>query len=267
MHSFDADGWRIAYDDLGDGEPIVLLHGFAASSRLNWRLTGWYELLRHAGYRAIAPDARGHGASARPTDPAAYRPDGIAGDVVRLLDHLGLRRAHLFGYSMGARNAAWLLANRPARFLSGVVAGAGMNLLHVDDPARWTSRGFHLTADNRRTTSLAVPGFEALYGHAARRGGSLGALAACLLGAFPSMREAELARIRAPTLVICGARDTLAGSPLPLAEAIPGARAVVVPGRSHVSVVGDAFFKGAVLGFLGQRWGRPPRRRPRARLK
>lgn len=262
MPSFDSEGLRISYDDLGDGDPIVLLHGFAADRRVNWRMTGWYDLLRQAGFRVIAPDARGHGESAKPGDPAAYRPEGIAGDVVRLLDHLQIRRASLFGYSMGGRNAAWLLQAYPARFVTGVIAAVGMNLLHVDDPARWTSRGFHLTADNAKSTSLAVPGFERMYGHVARRGGRLGALAACLLGSFPSMRDSQLARIRAPTLVVCGARDTLAGSPIPLAESIPGARAVIVPGRSHVSVVADPFFKGAVLGFLGQRWQRPRRVRP-----
>jgi pimeloyl-ACP methyl ester carboxylesterase len=263
MHTFESDGYRIAYDDVGEGEPIVLLHGFAANRRLNWRLTGWYSVLAHAGYRVIAADARGHGGSAKPGDPAAYRPEGIAGDVLRLLDHLALPRAHLFGYSMGARNAAWLLVHHGDRFLSGVIAGAGMNLLHVDDPERWTSRGFRLTVDNSRATSLAVPRLEGLYGHAARRGGSLGALAACLLGAFPSLKERDLAKIRARTMVVCGEKDTLAGSPLPLAECIRGAQAVVVPGRSHVSVVPDAFFKGAVMGFLGQRWQRA--RRPRRR--
>lgn len=267
MNSFEFDGLRIAYDDVGAGEPIVLLHGFAADRRLNWRVTGWYDVLTHAGFRVIAPDARGHGASDKPSEPDAYRPEGIAGDVVRLLDHLGIRQATLFGYSMGGRNAAWLLHRHPGRFPVGVLAGVGMNLLHIDDPERWTARGFRLTADNARTTSLAAPGFERLYGHAARRGGRLGALAACLLGAFPAMRESQLAKIRARTLVICGAKDTLAGSPIPLAEAIPGAQAVIVPGRSHVSVVADPFFKGAVVGFLGQRWTRPrkrpARRRPR----
>jgi pimeloyl-ACP methyl ester carboxylesterase len=187
MPSFDSQGLRISYDDLGDGE------------------------------------------SAKPGDPAAYRPEGIAGDVARLLQHLQIRRASLFGYSMGGRNAVWLLQAYPSRFLTGVIAGVGMNLLHVEDPARWTSRGFHLTADNAKSTSLAAPGFERMYGHVAHRGGRLGALAACLLGGFPSMRDSQRARVRAPTLVVRGARDTLAGSPIPLAESIPGARAGAEP--------------------------------------
>ena len=258
---FDADGVTIAYDDLGEGEPILLLHGFAADRRLNWQATGWYDLLIRAGYRVIAADARGHGRSDKPTDPAAYRPEGIAGDTLRIMRHLGLRRAHLLGYSMGGRNVAWLLARHPSRFLSGTIAGAGLNVLKVTDPARLEKRGFRLTADNRKTKSLAIPSMEKLYERATGRGGKLGALAACLLGSFPSLEESFFARVSAPVLVICGEKDTTSGSPIPLAEAIPGAKAVVVPGRNRLSAVTDPFFKGAVLGFLGQRWERPRRRR------
>ncbi len=261
---FDAEGLRIAYDDVGEGEPILLLHGFAADRRLNWKATGWYALLAAAGYRVIAADARGHGQSDKPSDPAAYRPEGIARDTIRLMDHLKIRRAQLLGYSMGGRNAAWLLARHPARFTSGIIGGAGLNVLKVADPARLEKRGFKLTADNRKTKSLAVPSLVPLYERASGRGGKLGALAACLLGSFPGLEPSFFARVRAPVLVICGERDTTSGSPIPLAEAIPGAKAVVIPGRNHLSAVADPFFKGAVLGFLGQRWTRPRRRAPAA---
>lgn len=253
-HYFESDGLRIAYDDLGDGEPIILLHGFAAERRLNWRATGWYDLLARAGFRVIAPDARGHGQSAKPTEPEAYRPAGIAGDTIRLMNHLKLRKVNLFGYSMGGRNAGWLLHKYPARFLSGIIGGAGLNLLKVDDPDEWESRGFRLTADNRKTKSLAIPSMENLYRKASAKGGRLGALAACLLGSFPSIPFEAFAKVKAPVLVICGEKDTTSGSPIPLAEAIPGAKAVLIPGKSHVSAMADPFFKGAVLGFLGNRW-------------
>ena len=257
---FDSDGLRIAYDDLGEGEPILLLHGFAADRRLNWKATGWYDLLSKAGYRVIAADARGHGQSDKPTDPDAYKPARIAGDTIRLMNHLGIRKAHLFGYSMGGRNAAWLLYRHPGRFMSGIIAGAGMNVLKVGDPASWEARGYRLTADNRKTKSLAIPSMEKFYQRATGRGGRLGALAACLLGSFPGIEPAALARVRAPVLVICGEKDTTSGSPIPLAESIPGARAVVIPGRNHLSAMTAPFFKGAVMGFLGSRWERPRRR-------
>ncbi len=147
MKHFDADGWRLAYDDVGEGEPIVLLHGFAADRRLNWKLPGWYDLLADAGYRVLALDARGHGQSARPSDVEAYRPAGIAGDAIRLLDHLGLRKACLFGYSMGGRNAAWLLAHHGRRFRAVVIGGTGLNLLAPAEARRWAKRGFALTRD------------------------------------------------------------------------------------------------------------------------
>jgi len=248
---FEAEGLRLAYDDVGAGEPIVLLHGFSADRRLNWRLPGWYDLLADAGYRVLAFDARGHGQSAKPAEVAAYRPEGIAGDAVRLLDHLGLRKACLLGYSMGGRNAAWLLSHHGRRFRAVVIGGAGLNLLAPAEARRWAKKGFRLTADNAKSESLAIPAMVPLYERAIRRGGRTGALAACLMGAFPNMSKRDFARVKTPALVACGGKDTLSGSPLPLAASIPGAKAVVVPGRSHLGAVADPFFKGAVLGFLG----------------
>jgi pimeloyl-ACP methyl ester carboxylesterase len=258
---FESQGLRIAYDDVGEGEPIMLLHGFSANRRLNWKSIGWYDVLRKAGYRVIAADARGHGQSDKPADKEAYRPAGIAGDTIRLMDHLGIRKACLLGYSMGGRNAGWLLTQHASRFHAVVIGGAGLNLLRVDDPKRWEARGFKLTADNRKTESLAIPSMERLYHRATQRGGRVGALAACLLGSFPNIAESAFADVDVPTLVVCGEKDTLTGSPIPLAEAIPGAKAVVVPGKTHLSVVNDPFFKGAVVGFLGNRWERPATRR------
>ncbi len=237
MHTYESDGLHLAYDDDGDGYPIILLHGFAADRRNNWKLTGWTRTLTRAGYRVIAPDARGHGRSDKPTDPSAYGPKKMAGDVIDLMDHLGIREAALFGYSMGGRNAAWLLAHKQSRFSTVVIAGAGESLL----------RG----TDNADKESLAVPKMVPLYEKASRLGGKIGALSACLLGSFPHLDTEAFAKVRTPALVVAGSRDTVAGSPYPLAEAIPKAKAVVVPGRSHLSVLTDSYFKGAVLGFLG----------------
>lgn len=253
MATFTADGFRIAYDDKGEGDAILLLHGFAADRKTNWQLTGWYKLLQAAGFRVIAADARGHGRSDKPSEPEAYAPDGIAGDAIRLMDHLDIERADFFGYSMGGRNVAWLLTEHAERMRSAVIAGAGINVLPIDDAREWEARGYELTADNEKTDSLAVPAMTPLYRGATRLGGIAGSLSACLLGSFPNLPAAAFSAVDVPALVIAGSRDTVAGSPIPLARSIPGARAVVVPGKSHLSVVGDAFFKGAVLGFLGNR--------------
>ncbi len=240
MNYFESQGFRIAYDDDGDGYPIILLHGFAADRRNNWKLTGWTRALTNAGYRVIAPDARGHGRSDKPTDPADYAPEGIAGDVLRLMDYLDIKEAALFGYSMGGRNAAWLLSKKQSRFSAVVIAGTGENLLTNED--------------NRDADSLAVPRFVPIYEKVTKIGGRAGALSACLLGSFPSMDPEDFSRVRTPALVIAGSRDTTAGSPYPLAAAIPKAKAVMVPGRTHLSVITDSYFKGAVIGFLGDRF-------------
>ena len=253
MPNFASGGHKIAYDDLGDGDPIVLLHGFAGDKAVNWRLPGWYRLLRNAGFRVIAPDARGHGQSDKPLAPEAYAPEGIAGDVIRLLDHLHIESADLFGYSMGGRNVAWLLTAYPDRIRSAVIGGAGLNVLAAADARRWEKKGYKLTADNKNTDSLAVPSLVPLYRGVTKLGGRAGALSACLLGSFPSLPAKALAKVDVPTLVIAGSRDTVAGSPVPLAAAMQNAKAVVVPGKTHLSIIGDAFFKGAVMGFLGNR--------------
>lgn len=240
MGRYRSDGLSLAFEDEGDGYPAVLLHGFAADSNSNWRLTGWLRALRRAGYRVIAADARGHGDSDKPRDAAAYAVENMGGDVVRLMDHLDLPEVVLFGYSMGARTAAWLLAGRQDRFSAVVLGGVGETLLRGEG--------------SEEAGSPADPGMVPIYESVTRTGDTAGALSACLLGSLPGFEIDTFRDVTTPTLVIAGSRDTVAGSPYPLADAIPESRAVVVPGRSHLSVLTDNYFKGAVVGFLGDRW-------------
>src|SRR2546427_341475 len=106
--TFKAGPVELAYIDEGDGEPIVLVHGFASNKEVNWVHPGWVTTLRRAGRRTIALDNRGHGASTKLYDPALYHTELMADDIRALLDHLGLARADIMGYSMGARNTAFL---------------------------------------------------------------------------------------------------------------------------------------------------------------
>lgn len=239
MGRFESDGLSLAYEDEGDGYPLILLHGFAADSKSNWGLTGWIRTLRRAGYRVIAADARGHGDSDKPTQAQAYGPENMGCDVLRLMGHLDIPEAVIFGYSMGARNAAWLLANEQRRFTAVVLGGVGETLLREGDA---------------EAESPAAHSMVPIYETVTRTGDTAGALSACLLGSFPCLEAGVFASVRTPSLVVAGSRDTVAGSPYPLADAIPESRAVVVPGRSHLSVLTDNYFKGAVIGFLGDRW-------------
>ena len=103
MHSFDSNGVEIAFSDAGRGAPILLIHGFASNSAVNWADTGWVETLIRARRRVIAIDNRGHGMSEKLYDSEKYAAPVMAGDAGRLLDHLKIARADVMGYSMGAR--------------------------------------------------------------------------------------------------------------------------------------------------------------------
>ena len=123
------DGVEIAYLDEGEGEPVVLVHGFASTKEVNWLNPGWVATLTRAGRRAIALDNRGHGASTKLYDPAAYHSAIMAEDVRALLDHLDIPRADVMGYSMGARITAFLALAHPERVRSVVLGGLGSRLV------------------------------------------------------------------------------------------------------------------------------------------
>jgi pimeloyl-ACP methyl ester carboxylesterase len=129
MPQFDSDGVAIAYDVEGEGDPILLIHGFASSARVNWHDTGWVKVLTGAGYTVITFDNRGHGKSGKLYDPRAYPAPLMAEDARRLLDHLGIPRAYIMGYSMGARIATFLTLAHPDRVRAVILGGLAANLI------------------------------------------------------------------------------------------------------------------------------------------
>ena len=120
---FESDGVEIRYVTAGEGDPVILVHGFSASAAANWMLPGVFSRLSQS-YRVIAIDARGHGGSDKPREPEAYG-EKMAKDVVNLMDHLEIDRAHVGGYSMGAFITMKLIASAPERLRSAIVGGAG----------------------------------------------------------------------------------------------------------------------------------------------
>jgi pimeloyl-ACP methyl ester carboxylesterase len=133
MQFFQSGSVRLAFiDSPAEGEEqgvVVLVHGFASNHAVNWVNTQWVKVLNRAGYRVVAFDNRGHGQSEKLYDPAAYHARIMAQDVVNLLDHLGLPKADIMGYSMGARITAHLALYHPDRVRSALLGGLGIHLV------------------------------------------------------------------------------------------------------------------------------------------
>ena len=240
---------EIAYLDEGEGEPIVLVHGFASTKEVNWVQPGWVSTLTRAGRRAIALDNRGHGRSTRLYDPADYHSTKMAGDVRALLDHLGLARADVMGYSMGARITAFLSRQDPGRVRSAIIGGLGVRL--VDGVGLPES-----IADALEAPSLAAvtdPMGRTFRAFAEQTKSDLSALAACIRGSRQILTLEEARSIRVPVLIAVGTKDDVAGPAAPLAALIPGAQVLDIPGRDHMLAVGDKVFKSGVLDFLQRR--------------
>jgi pimeloyl-ACP methyl ester carboxylesterase len=253
MPNFAHAGVEISFLDEGEGEPVVLVHGFASNKEVNWVLPGWVSTLTGAGRRVIALDNRGHGASAKLYDPAAYHSSIMAEDVRAVLDHLSLPRADVMGYSMGARITAYLALAHPQRVRSAVLGGLGFHLVGEGGigglgPSETIAQGLVAPslADVTDSTARLFRSF-AEQTRSDRR-----ALAAYLRGSRQTLTRAEVGRIAVPLLVAVGGKDLIAGSPHELAALIPGARALEIPNRDHMLAVGDKVFKAAVLEFLKQ---------------
>lgn len=254
MPSFTHEGLSLAYEVFGEGLPVLCIHGFASSGKVNWVDTGWVETLTEAGYQAITLDNRGHGQSDRPHDPELYYPGQMAEDAVALLDHLGIERAAVLGYSMGARIAAFMAYSHPDRVACALFGGMGLNLING------------LTDGNDIIAGLRAPELADLTHPTARQfrifadhtGSDREALAACMETSRQPMVRADVRRIEVPVLVAVGEADTMAGPPEPLAELLPHGEAVLIPKRDHMRATGDKVFKSAALEFLGRMYSNTP---------
>ncbi|MBS0238026.1 MAG: alpha/beta hydrolase [Proteobacteria bacterium] len=249
MDYFDSDGVEIAYLDTGGGDgklPVLLIHGFASNVATNWANTGWVSFLTKAGYRVIAFDNRGHGESQKLYDLVDYGAPLMAEDARRLLDHLGIARVNVIGYSMGARIAAFLALAHPERVARVVFGGLGINMVRGMAGTGPIARALEATSIEDVTNPTART-FRAF---AEQTKSDLKALAACIRSARAPISAEMAGEIAAPVLVAVGETDVIGGSADELAALIPGARAYTIPDKDHNRAVGDRSFKAETLAFF-----------------
>lgn len=248
MPTFQSDGLTLAYEVFGTGRPVLCIHGFASSGKVNWIDTGWVETLTSAGYQAIVLDNLGHGASDKPHEPERYYPQSMANDAVHLLDHLEIGQAALLGYSMGARISAFMAFQDEERVACAIFGGMGINLING------LSDGNDIIAGLRAPTlkELTHPTARQFRIFADHNKADREALAACMETSRAPMARADARRIAVPVLVAVGETDAMVGSPDALAALLPQGETFVIPKRDHMRATGDPKFKAAVLDFLGR---------------
>ena len=241
---FDSvDGERIAWRELGEGRPVVLIHGYFSNAAVNWLKYGHAAAVAAKGFRVIMPDLRGHGESAKPHDPASYPADILMRDNMVLIDHLGLTDYDLGGYSLGARTTVRMLANGavPRR-----VVLSGMGLAGIVDTG---GRGsyFRRILTNLGSFERGTP--EWLTEAFLKTTGGDGT---ALLGVLDTFVDTPIETVRAiaqPTAVISGVDDADNGPASALADALPHGRLIEVPGN-HMSAVTKPELGRAIADFL-----------------
>lgn len=241
---FDSfDGARLAWRELGEGRPLVLIHGYFSNAEVNWIKYGHAAKIAAAGFRVIMPDLRGHGDSAKPHDPTAYPPDALMRDGLALIAHLGLTDYDLGGYSLGGRTTVRMLANgaTPRR---AVLSGMGLSgILHTQGRGGYFRNVLtHLGSFERGSTEWLTEAFLKTTG-----GDPIALLH--ILDTFVDTSEAELRAIAAPTLVATGVDDDDNGSAADLAVMLAHGTYVEVPGN-HMSAVTKPELGKAIADFL-----------------
>lgn len=248
MEKFQSGTLSLAYEVQGTGLPIVLVHGFASTHRVNWIDTGWVRTLNNAGFMVVMADGRGHGESDAPHDREAYALDRMAGDVVKLMDHLGIPQAALMGYSMGGMVSLVAASLTPERFTHVIGAGIGETLLAGERHAAAIVAA--LQSPDLRSISNAGARVYRVFADMNRQ--DRVAMALCIEKILEPFPVDGLADIDVPVLIATGDLDVNAGDPYALAARIPGAEVAIIPGRDHMKAVGDKAYKEAVLAFLNR---------------
>ena len=265
---FDSAGIRIRYIEEGWGEPVVLVHGYTSDAEAQWTRTGVLQALA-TRYRVIALDARGHGRSGKPHDPAQYGPE-MGFDILRLLDYLDITRAHIVGYSMGAHIVAQLATTHPERFLTATLGGApGRFSWSLEDQQRVEREAAEMEQALLRSQTLRLwPHGEPLPSEERIRELSAAQLTGQDPRALAAVRRsnpaqvvtlAQIAAVTVPMLGVVGTADPYLSQFLELKAVMPQLDLVTIEAASHSSAPGRPEFSQAVLAFLRAHSPRPDR--------
>lgn len=243
-HRFTSfDGVELAWHEVGQGRPLVLIHGYFSTAFVNWIKYGHAKVLAEAGYRVILPDLRAHGDSAKPHDPAAYPPDVLMRDGMALIEHLGLSVYDLGGYSLGARTVVRMLVNgaTPRR---AALCGMGLSgLLATEGRGEYFRRVLtNLGSFERGSTEWMTEAFLKT-----TKGDPEALL--LILQTFVDTPREKIETMTQPTVVIAGAEDFDNGSAQEVADLLPDGRFVEIPGN-HMSAVSRPELAAALVAFL-----------------
>ncbi|HEX4947340.1 MAG TPA: alpha/beta hydrolase [Blastocatellia bacterium] len=259
---FDSNGVRIRYVEEGVGEPVVLVHGYGSSAERNWINRGPFHQLAK-NYRVIALDCRGHGKSAKPHEVKQYGQEMFL-DIVRLLDHLKIRKAHIVGYSMGGRITAKLLTMKPERFLTATLGGsAGTMSWTAEDDARNEKEAQDIEQGDYRSVILRTwptgkpkPTEVEIEAEIKRRTDANPDLDRAALAAVRRasrdqlVTESQMANVKVPTIAIVGTADPNIDNVNKLKKVMPQLKVVTINGATHNNAAGYPEFLQALQEFL-----------------
>jgi pimeloyl-ACP methyl ester carboxylesterase len=244
-HFFSNNGVELAYYQQGEGFPVLLIHGFASTAHVNWVHTGWFKTLTQAGFRVIAIDNRGHGASQKLYDTQDYTLEIMANDAAALIKHLNLTQVHVCGYSMGARITSFLCKNHAPLLRSAVISGMGIRLI----AGVGTGEEIAVALEASSISEVETKQGRMFRLFAEHTKSDLRALAVCVRGSRNRLEEHEARQLHTPIRVVVGTLDDIAGAGQPLVDILPNAKLVTLNGKNHMNAVGDKEFKQEVVAF------------------
>ena len=236
---------RLYYRSMGDGPPIVLLHGYASSSKVNWQGTGWATLLSEHGRRVVMPDLRGHGNSPKSRDPDDYHPQRMAQDILAVMDEVDPGPWELMGYSMGSWVGGHLVGTYPERFACAVLGGIGDQMTSLGRNRESIAQAMLAPT----IESIRDPVRREMRRFAQQLKNDLPSLAACIRGAYPPV-HLPLERADLPILFVVAENDGVVGRPTNLSRQAPRSEVAVVAGEDHLTAMMSPNYKRRVLEFL-----------------